>query len=62
MMESLNCVFDRACSVSIDPNVEVFDYSDLAFPDPSVSDPLSEVRLGKSLEEDSGRAEKRRKK
>lgn len=47
MMESLNCVFDRACSVSIDPNVEVFDCSDLAFPDPCVSDPLSNVRLGR---------------
>ena len=47
MMESLNRVFDRACSVSIDPEVEVFDCSDLAFPDPSLSDPLSDVRLGK---------------
>jgi hypothetical protein len=51
----LDGVFDLACSATVDPDdVSVIDCSDLAFPDPSVADPFSDVRA--SLEDDAERA------
>ena len=58
MKNVLNKVFERACAVATDPDAEVFDCSDLSFPDPSVGDILAEVRV--SPDADHGRPTKRR--
>jgi hypothetical protein len=44
MTELLDGIFDQACSATVDPDVSVIDCSDLAFPDPSVGDPFSDIR------------------
>ena len=43
---AIDRVFDLACSVCVeDENTHVIDCTDLAFPDPSVRDPLQDLRV-----------------
>lgn len=45
MRTVLDRVFALACAVQVDPNAEVINCSDLAFPDPRIGDPLAEMRV-----------------
>ena len=48
MSKALSQIFDQACKDIPDPNADVLDCSDLAFPDPSIGDPLSSIRISLS--------------
>ena len=54
---TLDRVFDQACSKDIDNNDQVIDCSDLAFPDPHIPDPFSDIRA--VILNDSEQASKR---
>jgi len=47
----LNRMFDLACTPLEDPNVEVIPCTDLCFADPSVVDPMDDVRITSSSDE-----------
>lgn len=54
----INRVFGLACAAKVDPEVSIISCSDLSFPDPSIGDPMKEVR--QELVDDPTRATKRR--
>lgn len=58
MAKLLSGVFDLACSSQVDPDAEIINCCDLSFPDPSIADPLSEMRV--ALVDDPTRPTKRR--
>lgn len=58
MAKVLNRMFDLACAGQVDPEAEVIYCADLSFPDPSVGDPMKEMRV--ALMDDLARPTKRR--
>lgn len=58
MANVINGVFGLACAAKVDPDVSIIPCSDLSFPDPSIGDPMKEVR--QELVDDPTRATKRR--
>jgi hypothetical protein len=57
MKKLLESVFDLACAGQVDPDAEVISCSDLSFPDPSVGDPMCDLRV--ALVDDPTRPTKR---
>jgi hypothetical protein len=58
MAKTLDGVFGLACAGQIDPAAEVISCSDLSFPDPSIGDPMGDLRI--ALVDDPTRPIKRR--